>query len=378
LGEGQDILRVVGPGDETLGWLNPTFLRAGRLPPQIDRADDLANITENNGLQTIVIGGNHYYWSPFGIKHASVFLWRSEGGQLEFGKATVSQEGNLSLAGSALREFPPGAVGAGAVRAQRRVGKEGLTRWIDFCDADSRVVFSTDESDFLGRPAPELSANVLQIEGFTIAWNSREGRWEYADIDGNAIAYWDTEQKRVEITATTLTGMHIGLFRPTSIAEATRLFEEAWARGEFKVPLPFDPRGREFTLSEYRLNDTEFVAVGIVVPEGTVFYCPLAPETGRFLTYSDFDRPYGWGINLVDDTRNFLSIDVSSGTKLIQGRIFTEGKIIAIFTSGDPETKLSGFGSKFPIHMSSYQNDGKVTIKVLAIREDGLIGFIAD
>lgn len=64
--------------------------------------------------------------------------------------------------------------------------------------------------------------------------------------------------------------------------------------------------------------------------------------------------------------------------KLIEGRIFLKGKRIAVFTSGDPNKKLAGFGGKFPIHISSFNNNGKVTIQVLAIRKDGLIGFIAD
>lgn len=263
---------------------------------------------------------------------------------------------------------------------QAVMAKYGDAVYVTFWRADGTQIEEARTKVCDLPPEPTIpKEEILDLPGLERVWNSRNTRWEYVDVDNQIVAYWNAEQKRIEIIATILTEKHIGLFRPISLTEAQAAFEASWPKGdspstnaEIKIPLPFDPRGIKFKVAEYDLADN-FVALGIEVPEGTVFYCPLK---GQIIPLGSFEKPCGWGINLVDETRNIIFINTASGEKLVSGMVWVGDKPIPIFKSGDPNKKLMGFGGKFPIQMASYSHDGKITIGCLSKTSSGLIGFI--
>jgi hypothetical protein len=75
---------------------------------------------------------------------------------------------------------------------------------------------------------PELKP--LDLPGFSEVWNTQTGRFEYVDVDQKTIAYWDQENKRIELVRG-LTKLdlekHKGLFVGWSAKDVFAGFQEA-------------------------------------------------------------------------------------------------------------------------------------------------------
>ncbi|MBC7265181.1 MAG: hypothetical protein H5T64_12620 [Chloroflexi bacterium] len=139
---------------------------------------------------------------------------------------------------------------------------------------DSSVVGTVVRLPTPERPTPEIKP--LDLPGLDEVWNSRNARWEYADVDGQSVAYWDAEKQRIEITATTLTEKHLGLFAPVSPQEAQKVFNENFIdENNFKFAFPFDVKslagGFEVTLGETIKGRSMFL---LKLPNGAISFAP--------------------------------------------------------------------------------------------------------
>ena len=175
----------------------------------------------------------------------------------------------------------------------------------------------------------------MRLEGFRTVWNGQEKRWDYVDVDNQVIAYWDNQNERIEITATTLTEKHIGLFVPVSATEADSLFQSSLTEkaDEFVFAFLVD-LGKitgEFEITTRNPKGANILLVR--VPVGTKVHCPFktAVLKGRSITY-------GVDSLLLADMKkriSFVSIYTNDGLFDVvgEGEFVEVGSTLATITS---------------------------------------------
>ena len=170
------------------------------------------------------------------------------------------------------------------------MAKFGNAVYVTFWDKDGKQLEDKriKVCDLPVEPTPTPEARPLDLPGLNEVWNSQNGRWEYVDVDKQVVAYWDAKQERIEITATTLTEKHLGLFAPVSPQEAQRLFDQNFkSETEFKFAFPIDLGSlKEFELTVARDNEGTYLLLNL--PKGAVVRAPvkskvynLKPLSGR-------------------------------------------------------------------------------------------------
>lgn len=156
------------------------------------------------------------------------------------------------------------------------------------------------------------------------------------------IAYWDSREERIEITATTLTEKHIGLFTSVSAAEAQKLFDASFVDStNFKFVFPASLRDlrRGFLLSSFYDGEDQMQLLALVLPRDAVFKVPMGGVA----------NDVSWSSNLIvnvfssDRKRNFLTFYMADGERLVAGK----GSLTNV-SSGDglirmtkPESRLT-------------------------------------
>lgn len=152
----------------------------------------------------------------------------------------------------------------------------------EFLDKEGKIL----RTKGIFKPAPEVPiAEVLQLEGLSLVWQN--GQWEYVDIDGQSIAYWDSEANegkgRIELVENIKRldfEKHRGLFVPWTASQAEAAFAEAWnhGNGEIRLPMPFQPTQGEIVVKE----DLHTGLCLRNIPSGTILFAPFGGEVVRF------------------------------------------------------------------------------------------------
>jgi len=192
------------------------------------------------------------------------------------------------------------------------------------------------------RPIPEIKP--LDLPGLDEVWNSQNGRWEYVDIDKQVAAYWDAEQKKVEITATTLTEKHLGLFAPVSPQEAQRLFDQNFVdtyNFDFVFPVDISQCRERFLLTLFKAEGDNQQVFSLELPRGAKFVAPMRAVA------NDVSWSTNETINLysVDKKSNFLTVYMGGGKLLVPSKTMSiVGAGTVLMEVVDPLARLNLIG----------------------------------
>jgi len=108
----------------------------------------------------------------------------------------------------------------------------------------------------------------------------RNDRFEYVDVDGQTVAYWDAHAGQLRILSSQLSDKDMGLLHGMPAAQVAQLLPtEVEHPGQIRFPLPFNPRHAPFRITAFQ--EGEWSLLGFQVPEGTPFVALLPGQATR-------------------------------------------------------------------------------------------------